>query len=111
MKKSEYYPAKSLLSKRDYKLVLMDLPHDVTFDTALRYVDHLHILEGVSTFPVAAYFELDARLAWRINKHWLVAIVGDNLLHERHGEFLPTEVQTQRTEIPRSIFAEVTFQL
>jgi len=89
----------------------MDLPHDVTFDTALRYVDHLHIPEGVSTFSVAAYFELDARLAWRINKHWLVAIVGDNLLHERHWEFLPTEVQTQATEIPRSIFAEVTFQL
>ncbi|HUE35852.1 MAG TPA: TonB-dependent receptor [Candidatus Acidoferrum sp.] len=89
----------------------MDLPHDVTFDTALRYVDHLHIPEGVSTFSVAAYFELDARLAWRINKHWLVAIVGDNLLHERHWEFLPTEVQTQGTEIPRSIFAEVTFQL
>lgn len=76
MKKSELCPAKSLLAKRDDKLV-----------------------------PAVG------RPAWRMNKHWQVAVVGDNLLHERHGEFLPAEVQTQATEIPRSVFAEVTFQI
>ena len=87
----------------------MDLPHDVTFDIALRYVDRLTFPQPGSTFTVPAYVELGTRLAWRINKHWEVAVVGDNLVHDRHWEFLPTEIQTQATEIPRTIFAKVTF--
>lgn len=89
----------------------MDLPHDVTFDTDLRYVDKLQFpQEAGPAITVPDYFELDARLAWRINKNWQVAVVGQNLLHDRHMEFEPTYVHTQATEIPRSIFAEATFQ-
>ena len=82
----------------------MDLPHGVTFDTMLRYVDDLPY------FPIASYFELDARLGWRINKHWELAIVGQNLLHDRHAEFNSTEVYTQATEIPRSVYGTITWQ-
>jgi iron complex outermembrane receptor protein len=81
----------------------MDLPHGVTFDTMLRYVDNLPY------FPIASYFELDARLGWRINKHWEMAIVGQNLLHDHHAEFASTEVYTQATEIPRSVFGTITW--
>jgi iron complex outermembrane recepter protein len=89
----------------------MDLPHDITFDTGLRYVDKLEFpqVSGAPTITVPDYFEVDARLAWRINKNWEVAVIGQNLLHDRHTEFLPTYVHTQPTEIPRSIFAQVTF--
>ena len=82
----------------------MDFPHGVTFDTALRYVDNLPY------FQIAGYFELDARLAWRINKHWELAIVGQNLLHDQHAEFNSTEVNTQTTEIPRSVFGTITWR-
>jgi len=82
----------------------MDLPHGVTFDTMLRYVDNL------PAFQIASYFELDARLGWRINKHWEMAIVGQNLLHDHHAEFASTEVYTQATEIPRSVFGTITWQ-
>jgi iron complex outermembrane receptor protein len=82
----------------------MDFPHGVTFDTALRYVDNL------SYFQIAGYFEFDARVAWRINKHWELAIVGQNLLHDRHAEFNTTEVNTQATEIPRSVFGTITWR-
>ena len=82
----------------------MDLPHGVTFDTMLRYVDNLPY------FQIASYFELDARLAWRINKHWELAIVGQNLLHDQHAEFNSTEVMTQVTEIPRSVFGTITWR-
>jgi iron complex outermembrane receptor protein len=81
----------------------MDLPRGVTFDTALRYVDNLPY------FNIASYFELDARLAWRINKNWELAIVGQNLLHDRHAEFNSTEVNTQTTEIPRSVYGTITW--
>ncbi|HWY32482.1 MAG TPA: TonB-dependent receptor, partial [Candidatus Acidoferrum sp.] len=83
----------------------MDLPNGVTFDTALRYVDRL------SYFPINSYFELDARLAWQINPHWQVAIVGQNLLQDQHAEFGPTFVNTQAgqvTDIPRSVYVKVT---
>ncbi len=82
----------------------MDLPQGVTFDTTLRYVDNL------SSFQMDGYFELDARLGWRIDKHWELAIVGLNLLHDQHSEFATTEVNTQATQIPRSIYGEITWQ-
>ena len=82
----------------------MDLPHGVTFDTMLRYVDNL------PSFQIESYFELDARLGWRINKHWEMAIVGQNLLHDRHAEFNSTEITTQTTEIPRSVYGTITWQ-
>jgi iron complex outermembrane receptor protein len=90
----------------------MDLPHDVTFDAALRFVDKLEFPQPgfASTITVPDYFELDARLAWRINKSWEVAVIGQNMLHDRHTEFEPTYVHTQATEIPRSVFAQVTYQ-
>jgi iron complex outermembrane recepter protein len=82
----------------------MDFPHGLTFDAGLRYVDHLPY------FHIASYIELDARLGWRINKHWELAIVGRNLLHDRHAEFAPLEVKTQATEIPRSVYGTVSWQ-
>ncbi len=83
----------------------MDLPGGVTFDTALRYVDQL------AYFQISSYFELDARLAWKINDHWQVALVGQNLLHDQHAEFGPTYVSTQAgqiTEITRSVYLKAT---
>jgi iron complex outermembrane recepter protein len=82
----------------------LDLPNNVTFDTALRYVDRL------SSLAVPSYFELDARLAWRINRHWEVSVVGQNLLHPQHAEFVPTEIQIRQAEIPRSVYGEITWQ-
>ncbi|MGA2279337.1 MAG: TonB-dependent receptor [Verrucomicrobiota bacterium] len=81
----------------------MDLPHGIAFDAVLRYVDKL------SYFPIGSYFELDTRLGWRINKNWEMAIVGQNLLHDRHAEFASTEVMTQPTEIPRSVYGSITW--
>lgn len=84
----------------------MDLPHGVTFDTALRYVDNLPY------FHIDSYFELDARLAWKINKNLEVSLVGQNLLHDRHAEFGPSYINTQAgqvTDIPRSFYARLTW--
>jgi iron complex outermembrane receptor protein len=59
----------------------MNLSPDLTFDAALRYVGTLPNPE------VHAYEELNARLGWRISKHWDAALSGRNLLHEHHQEF------------------------
>lgn len=83
---------------------LLDLPHGVTFDAALRYVDSLSALQ------IPSYFELDARLAWQINPHCEFALVGQNLLHPQHPEFAPTDVHYQATQIPRSVYGEITLR-
>jgi iron complex outermembrane receptor protein len=42
-------------------------------------------LRYLSTVP--AYHELDARLAWRINSRFELALVGTSLLHASHVDF------------------------
>lgn len=81
-----------------------NLPHGVSAYAGLRYVDSL------PSIGISSYFELDARLAWRINRHWEVAVVGQNLLHPQHQEFAPSEIPIQQTEIPRSVLGTVTWQ-
>jgi iron complex outermembrane receptor protein len=81
----------------------MDLPHDVSLDATLRYVDSLPSL------GVPAYVTMDARLAWRATKNLELAIVGQNLFAPQHAEFRPTLVQTQPADVPRSFYAKITW--
>ena len=82
----------------------VDLPHQVTWDTIVRYVDRLR------TVPAPAYLELDLRVGWRPIKSVELSISGQNLLDNHHPEFRPTTFQTQSTEVPRSIYGKVTLR-
>jgi iron complex outermembrane receptor protein len=82
----------------------MDLPHDISLDCMLRYVDSLPALK------VESYWGLDIRVAWRPT-HWLeLSIVGQNLVESRHAEFSPTFIATQRTEVQRGCYGKVTLR-
>jgi iron complex outermembrane receptor protein len=76
----------------------MDLPHRVSFDADLRYVDE------PPNPHVAAYTELNGRLAWRVTDRIEVALVGRNLLHAYHQEYVGG------AEIPRSVFADLQWR-
>jgi iron complex outermembrane recepter protein len=89
----------------------MDLPHQLKLDAALRWVDALHINNGPTGGPVVgtvpSYVELDSRIGWSISKRLEIALVGQNLLHDRHTEYgypAPT-----REEIVRSVFVKLTW--
>ena len=85
----------------------MDFPHGVTLDAAVRYVDN------VPAFDIESYFEMDVRIGWQITKNLGVSLVGQNLLHDQHAEYGPSYINTQDgkiSEIPRSVFAKVTWQ-
>ncbi len=89
----------------------MDLPHAVTLDAALRWVDTVHINNGPTGGPVTgtvpSYFGLDSRLAWRVNARLEVSVVGQNLLHARHIEYgFPLPL---REQIVRSVFGKITW--
>jgi iron complex outermembrane receptor protein len=81
----------------------MQLPHAVTFDTALYYVDSL------PTQGIASYTRLDARLGWRVSDSLNVSLTGTNLLHEAHAEFAPYGT-ANRVEIRRTVYAMLTFR-
>jgi iron complex outermembrane receptor protein len=85
----------------------MDFPHGVSFDTAVRYLDNLPF------YDVKSYFEMDAQISWQITKNLKVALVGQNLLHAHHAEDAPSYINTQDgkvSDIPRSLFAKITWQ-
>ena len=83
----------------------IDLPHDVEFDVWLRYVDRLEDFAKVD-----AYVDLDVRLAWRPKPNLELSIVGQNLLDDRHPEFTPTIIPTQKTETQRSVYGKIMFE-
>ena len=64
-----------------------------------RYVDDL------ANPRVAAYWELDARIAWRPAAFIELSIVGQNLLHDKHIEFIPSSPETRYVE--RNIYGKV----
>jgi iron complex outermembrane receptor protein len=82
----------------------LKLCREVELSGALRYLD------SIAYYNIPAYFELDARLAWRPNDRWELALVGQNLLHDYHAEYKGGFGVDQSTEIPRGVYAKVTWK-
>ena len=80
----------------------MDLPHRISLDGILRYVDSL-------PHPfVPSYITMDVRLAWKPWENMELAIVGQNLFQPRHLEFggqSPTSAEVQR-----GVYGKVTWR-
>jgi iron complex outermembrane receptor protein len=90
----------------------LDLMRNIDLDAALRWVDQLHLTQSPTDGPalgtVPSYFELNARIGWRVNKHFELSLVGENLLHNHHVEYgFPNPSQE---EILRTVFAKASFQ-
>jgi len=82
---------------------LLDVGWNIQFDSTLRYVDVLPLPK------VPSYITLDLRLAWSPRKDLEFAVVGRNLLDDRHPEFAPTFIGTQKTEVERSVYGMVVW--
>jgi len=66
-----------------------------------RYIDKL------SEPVVPAYEELDVRISWKIIKAIEVSVVAQNLINNRHPEFVAS---TPPREIERSVYGKVIFR-
>ena len=73
-------------------------------DCAVRYV------ESLPGFQIPSYLVVDVRLAWRPFKNFEVAIVGQNLLDDRHPEFQSLFIPIERTEVQHSVYGKVTWR-
>jgi len=82
----------------------MDLLENVELDCVTRYV------EGLPDFQIPSYVSVDLRLAWRPCKDLEVAIVGQNLLDDRHPEFQSAFIPTERIEMQRGVYGKVTWR-
>ena len=83
-----------------------DLREDLEFDLMARYVDCLTDLN------VPSYITMDARLAWRPRKQLELAVVGQNLLQDRHWEFAGNSGKSPicATEVPRGVYGTLTWR-
>ncbi len=82
----------------------LDLPYHLELDTALYYVDSLPELD------ISDYFRFDIRLGWRPASNLEVSIAGQNLLDDRHEEFLSERGGIGATEIERVVYGKVTWR-
>lgn len=86
----------------------MDLPFHTELDLDGRWIDQLTINSGPTLGTVPSYFEMDARVAWYVGKHWEFSIVGQNLVHDQHAEYgFPGSPTTE--DIARSVYGKVAF--
>jgi iron complex outermembrane receptor protein len=82
-------------------LARIDLPRGVDLDLTSRYVS---ALPGPGT---PAYAEAGFRLAWRPASRLELALIGRDLLHDSHFEFI-SPTSARRTRLERAVFTRAT---
>ncbi len=88
----------------------MDLPGNLELDPAFRWIDSfVYNTGGGAPGTVPSYAELNVRLAWHTTENLEFSVVGQNLLHPYHLEYVisspaPTE------EISRSVYGKVALK-
>ncbi|MEW8024963.1 MAG: TonB-dependent receptor [Candidatus Thiodiazotropha sp.] len=87
----------------------MDLRHRISLDFWLYYVDALETSSILTQLGVPEYTSFNAHLAWQANENLEVSVVGQNLLDDRHREYIGAQNLTQ-TEVERTIYAKVLWE-
>jgi len=82
----------------------IDPYESVKFDVMLRYVDSLELGN------IPDYYEMDARIGWQVAKGLELGIVGHNLLHNAHQEFIGNLFGPPPLEIQRTILGTLSYQ-
>jgi iron complex outermembrane receptor protein len=81
-----------------------DLAHRVAWDASAYFVDRLKSGE------IPSYTRLDTGLSWKLTEGLGISLVGQNLVKDRHLEFVDDSGSTRSTLIKRSAYAKFTWQ-
>jgi iron complex outermembrane receptor protein len=84
-----------------------DITRQLSFDIWLRYADRIESIGGSS---IPSYVTMDARLAWKLVKNIELALVGQNLFHDRQQEFIPDLINTTPSGVPRGFYGKMTWK-
>jgi iron complex outermembrane receptor protein len=79
------------------------------FDTAVRWVDSFVFNRSGARATVPGYAELESRLAWQPTAKVELSVVGKNLLHDQHLEYVISGTNPQE-EIRRSVYAKLALR-
>lgn len=82
---------------------------DIDVDLWLRHVGKLNKV-GVYDVSVKAYTEADLRVAWRPQKNLELALVGRNLLHKRHVEFVSEAADVPVMAVERAVYGQLSWR-
>jgi iron complex outermembrane recepter protein len=82
--------------------------NNTDFDFWFRYVDTNTAQNQFGAYNIKPYVTLDLRLAYRPVKNIELSLVGQNLLAEKHLEFV-NEIQTLPTEIDRGMYGKISW--
>jgi len=81
----------------------MDLPGRLKLGYVVRYIDKL------PKPKVPGYLEMDVQIGWKLSKVVELNLVGQNLLNNRHSEFIPSSPSPR--EIQRSVYGKIACRL
>jgi iron complex outermembrane recepter protein len=82
--------------------------NNIDLDFWLRYVDTNFAIGTFTDTYIKPYVTLDLRLAWRPAKNIELSLVGQNLLAQKHLEYVQ-ETQTQPTAIDRGMYGKISW--
>ena len=80
---------------------------DIDLDFWFRYVDSSFAVVPNKDGRIKPYVTLDLRMAWRPYKHLELSLVGQNLLAQKHLEYMQ-EVNTSPTAIDRGMYGKIS---
>jgi iron complex outermembrane receptor protein len=75
----------------------------LAWDASASFVDR------ISDPVVPSYTRLDTGLSWQWEKGFVLSLVGQNLLKDRHLEYVDTTDSTASTLIKRSVYVKITW--
>ena len=82
----------------------LKLPHGLEWDVSAYFVDRL------KSEDVPSYTRLDTALTWRWTESLSSSVVGQNLLRDRHLEFVDGSGSVRSTLMKRGVYAKFTWQ-
>jgi len=82
----------------------LDLPSHWGWNASAYFVGRL------SAQNVASYTRLDSNLTWQPVERFSIALAGENLLRDRHMEYMGSDLTVLPTMIKRSVYAKFTWQ-
>lgn len=87
----------------------LNLSKQIGLDGDLRIIDSFLYNESGVAERMPAYTELDLRLVWHITKRFDFSVVGQNILHNHHPEYVISNPNPPE-EIERSVYGKITWR-
>ena len=105
-----HYPRKRFLrSKKSPSGTAVTPWENINIDFWLRYIDSNTAFNLQGPVPIDSYVTLDMRLGWQPYKQIEFSLTGQNLLDNRHSEYIQ-ESFSKLIEIPRGIYGKIAWQ-